>query len=54
MRLGPSGVGSLDDRLKIFNAGGYRAGDGGCAVLCRGHEVSRLSMAKLRSPLVAR
>jgi hypothetical protein len=28
-------------RLEIFNAGGYRAGSGLRAVLCRGHEVSR-------------
>jgi hypothetical protein len=27
--------------LKIFNAGGYGAGDGCRRVLCRGHEISR-------------
>ncbi len=27
--------------LKIFNVRGYRTGDGRCAMLCRGHEVSR-------------
>jgi serine/threonine-protein kinase PknK len=31
----------VDPALKIFNAGGYGAGHGGCAVLCRGDEVSR-------------
>src|SRR5215471_9001324 len=32
---------TLMPQLKIFNAGGYGAGHGGCVVLCRGDEVPR-------------